>query len=115
MTNDFNSFPEDIVRSSAVLDNEIHYRRGCKCKRRRLYHVSDFVYVYYRICVCGKYRNRRGPYEHTAENRPLPTGHINIDGVDIHAHSNCHYEYVKSQPSGTKKNLMYCYCNKLRK
>lgn len=91
MKNDFNSFPEDIVCSSKGLDNEIHYSKECKCKRRRLYHVWIFVYVYYRICFCGKYRNRLSPFEHTAENRPLPTGHINIDEVDIHANAHCHY------------------------
>lgn len=108
---DFNSIPEDIVRSSAVLDKEVHYSRGCRCKRRRLYYVSYFVYVYYRKCVCGEYRNRLAAFEHTAENRRLPTGHINIDGVDIHADAECHYEYPKSQPSGKIFRLI-CYCNK---
>lgn len=87
---DFSSFSKDIVCSSKVLDNEDHYSTGCRCKRRRLYHVSNFVYVYYRKCVCGEYRNMLNAFEHTAENRPLPTGHINIDGVDIHANAQCH-------------------------
>lgn len=112
---DFNLFPKDIVRSSAVLDNEVHYSRGCRCKRRRLYHVSDFVYVYYRKCVCGEYRNMLNAFEHTAENRPLPTGHINIDGVDIHADAHCHYVYLTKKPFGEKIFQLECHCNKYRK
>lgn len=114
---DFNLFPRDIVRSSAVLDNEVHYSRGCMCKRRRLKHVSDFVYVYYRVCVCGKYRNRRGPFEHTAENRLLPTGHIIIDGVDIHANAHCHYVYLTEEHFGEEILVfqLKCHCNKNRK
>lgn len=112
---DFNLFPKDIVRSSAVLDNEVHYSRGCRCKRRRLYHVSDFVYVYYRKCVCGEYRNMLNGFEHTAENRPLPTGHINIDGVDIHADAHCHYVYLTKKLFGEKIFQLECHCNKYRK
>lgn len=109
---DFNLIPEDIVRSSEVLDNEIHYRSGCKCKRRRLHHDGEFYYLYYRICVCGEYLNRLSPFEHTAENRRLPIGHINIDGVDIHGNAHCHYKYLKSQPSGNKVFRLICYCDK---
>lgn len=106
---DFNSFPKDIVRSSKVLDNEVHYCRGCKCKRRRLYYDCDFYYVYYRKCVCDEYRNRVAAFEHTAENRRLPTGHINIDGVEIHA--NCHYVYLRPDPFREKIFQLICYCN----
>lgn len=113
---DFNSFPKDIVGFSKVLDNEVHYSRGCKCKRRRLqYHEWDFYYIYYRKCVCGEYRNMLSAFEHTAENRRLPTGHINIDGVDIHADAHCHYVYLTKKPFGEKIFELICHCNKKRK
>lgn len=111
MTNDFNPFPEDIVRSSEGLGNEIHNSRHCKCKRRRLKYDFEYYYVYYRKCVCRKYRNRFGAFKSTVENELLPKNHINIDGVDIHANAHCHYEYQDFRYSRKRKFLLYCHCD----
>lgn len=109
MASHFSFFLEDITTSSKVLDNEIHEDKGCKCKRRRLYHNDNFYYIFYRKCVCGNYNNRLAPTDLSE----LPAGHISTEGIDIHGNASCTYEYVNVRGGRVRKNfVLHCYCGK---
>lgn len=109
MASHFSFFSEDITTSSKVLDNEIHEDKGCKCKRRRLYHNDNLYYIFYRKCVCGNYNNRLAPTDLSE----LPAGHISTEGIDIHGNASCTYEYVNVWGGRVRKNfVLHCYCGK---
>lgn len=99
---DFNLFLKYIVCFLVVLDNEVYYFRGCRCKCCCLYYVLDFVYVYYRKCVCGEYCNMFNVFEYIVENCLLFIGYINIDGVDIYVDVYCYYVYLIKKFFGEK-------------
>lgn len=107
MASHFSFFPEDIITSLKVLDNEIHEDNGCKCKRRRLYHHDNLYYIFYRKCVCGNYYNRLAPTDLSE----LPAGHISTEGIDIHGNASCTYEYVNVW-GGRTNFVLHCYCGK---
>lgn len=109
MASHFSFFSEDITTSSKVLDNEIHEDKGCKCKRRRLYHNDNLYYIFYRKCVCGNYNNMLAPTDLSE----LPAGHISTEGIDIHGNASCTYEYVNIWGGRVRKNfVLHCYCGK---
>lgn len=108
MASHISFFPDDIVTSSKVLDDEIHEDRDCKCERRCLHYDNYRYYIFYRNCVCGKYNSEFVPPDLS----DLPVGHINKEGIDIHGHASCTYEYVYLW-TGKKKFVLRCYCDKL--
>lgn len=107
MASHFSNFQGDIVTSSKVLDNETHTNKGCKCKRRRLYHNDRRYTIFYRKCVCGNYKDRLAPTDLSE----LPAGDISMEGIDIHEDVGCKYEYVKVWEEG-KNFVLRCYCGK---
>lgn len=113
MASHFSYFPEDIITSSEVLDNEVHKHRDCKCTRRLLYHDDRLYYIFYRKCVCGEYPNRFALFEHTIDWSHLPIDHIKNEGIDIHGDENCIYKYVNVWGGHLQKKFsLQCYCGK---
>lgn len=105
----YSSFPEDIVTSSEVLNNEIHANKKCTCKRRCLKHNGRDYYIFYRKCVCGMKSSRAAP----TEGSELPADDINMEGIDIHGSVHCRYEYPAIR-GWQKQFVLHCHCGKLK-
>lgn len=95
----------DDIKSKPRNTKEEHGDRRCKYKRRKLIKDGTTVFMWYRICVCGKYATR----DRECENRTTDTK----DGVHAHNEESCTYETIAVYGMCWVKYFeihVQCYC-----
>lgn len=108
MANGDTSIVMDDIKPKPCNTPEEHDKGKCKYKRKILTKDDTPIYMWYRICVCEKYENRREEYD--AETTDTDTD----DGVYAHYEKSCNY---KIHPVREKLRVKYyklrvqCYCN----
>lgn len=91
--------------NSKTYTKEEHDDRRCKYKIRKLNKNGTTIYIWYRICFCGKFANRDQEYD----NRSTHTK----DGVDAHYEESCTYETIAVHGMCWVKYYeihVQCYC-----
>ena len=91
---------------------EEHTNKNCKCYRKKLRKYDRYVYVWFRICYCGKYLDRKDDYNRISNNADFPN-YQSMNGIDIHEKDSCDYSSEPVQGWCSIKHYkfeLHCYC-----
>uniref|UniRef100_K1QDX2 Uncharacterized protein n=1 Tax=Magallana gigas TaxID=29159 RepID=K1QDX2_MAGGI len=97
----------DDIKSKPCNTTEVHAKSECKYKRRKLTKDGNTIYMWYRICVCKKYANRRQEYKEYKDRTPDTE-----DGVYVHEKSCIYKIHTVREKPGVKyyKIEVQCCC-----
>lgn len=108
MSRDF----DDIDNNKPTITyKETHLEEECMYKMKILRRNGHYVYVWYRICVCGRFVNRQRDYEGISNESYLPNYH-SFDGIVVHENAGCSYKTITNRGwcSTNYKITLTCYC-----
>lgn len=88
-----------------TMHGEDHLSRNCRCRREKIYYNGKYYFVFYRKCDCHQYSDR-------SKDTYLPSDLKNEDGIDIHEHGDCVYQFSESRISSKWTFLLHCYCSR---
>ena len=102
----------DNIKCVEDMAEEEHTDKNCKCKRRKLRKDGRHVYVWFRICYCGKYLDRKNDYDRISNNADFPI-YKSMNGIDIHEQDSCYYSSEPVRGWCSIKHYkfeLHCYC-----
>lgn len=83
---------------------EQHSDKHCKYKKIQGYVNGKIIYIHVRICLCGRYRDRK--YLLSSDLSPAP-----MDGKEIHFYPGCKWTRNKYSGYWGLQNVLTACCN----